>query len=324
MNSLVQSIVKIRHLPRGIEVFLGVYMIAGALPKALNINHFAVQMSAYKVIEDKAFLPWAALATLFVEMALGMALVSGLRLRGLVLAAFEAMLVFFSALIVYAWVFHGLEDCGCFPLLKMSPPVSLAKNLLMFVLAGAAWFMIRPAGAPPSSGPSRFYPVVKVLLTLLIGAGAVGYALPRIEAAGPVMTENGGGDAFDFGQFTVDTVFGPVNLGEGDYLIPVLSMTCEECMAKVPALNDLSMQPGVPQMVSLCYEEKPGDLERFKSATLPQFAMHPLGDRPLLYFNLRGDDPFRLILLRNGRITAHWDGHVPSYEEVAAALDAAG
>jgi len=328
--------------------------VAGAVPKVLDINRFSVQMSAYHVINDKALLPWFALATISCEMSLGVALLLGLRLRGITVLALELMLAVFTTLILYAWLVHGLEDCGCFPLIKMTPPVSIAKNVALFLMGLVVWRFLarRPevvadstAGSAESAAlqsgesghsviarPFRFLmgsvsrrdAAARFVIAFAAAAGAVGYAAPRVEhiaqAVSPATGEGGGEAGIDFGQFVFDTEMGAYDLGEGVHLVPILSMTCEECMGKVPELNKLMSQPDMPPMVALCYEDKEGDLINFQAQTQPLFPLHPLGNQPLLYFNLRGTDPFRLNLVRDGRAVAHWDGKVPAAQEVADAL----
>jgi hypothetical protein len=300
----------------------------------MDINRFAVQMSAYHVITDKAYLPWFALATLFAEMALGVALLLGLRLRGVTVLALELMLALFTALIIYAWVFYGLEDCGCFPLLKMSPPVSIAKNVVLFALGLVAWrVLVRKSMAGEagtdlcveSTGSACSWKgaAVRFVIAFFAAAAAVGYAAPRVEhiAVTPPAHKGSGGEVgIDYAQFVFMTDMGSYDLGKGVYLVPILSMTCEDCMGKVSLLNDLMSQPGMPPMVALCYEDKPGDLDNFRGQSQPMFPLHALGDQPLLYFNLRGKDPFRLTLVRDGRALIHWDEKVPTVQEVADAL----
>ena len=324
-----------RIVARACEILAGAYFVVGAIPKAMDINRFSVQMSAYQVITDKTLLPWFALGTLFAEISLGVALLVGLRLRGVTVLALQIMLLVFTGLIVYAWAFHGLEDCGCFPLLKMSPPVSIAKNVVLFAMGAVIWrVLVRNAGTDPvesgiagdtrKTGPDWRGPVVRFAVALLAAVAAVGYAAPRVERiaqAAPVPDAKGGAEAgIDYAQFSFPTEMGSFDLGKGEYLVPILSMTCEDCMGKVPLLNELMSQPGMPPMVALCYEDKPGDLDNFRAQTQPMFPLHALGDQPLLYFNLRGQDPFRLTLVRDGRALAHWDGRVPQAQEVSGAL----
>lgn len=325
-----------RIAARGCELVVGLFFVVGAVPKAADINRFSVQMSAYHVISDKALLPWFALATLFAEMALGVALLLGLRLRGVTVLCLELMLVFFTVLILYAWLVHGLEDCGCFPLVKMTPPVSIAKNVVLFLLGLVVWRVLlrKPVAEADetdipdiSAGgtPAWRGTLVRFVIAFAAASAAVGYAGPRVEHIAQTTTPatgsaNAGEAGIDYGQFVFDTDMGSYNLGKGTYLVPILSMTCEHCMTNVPLLNDLMSQPGMPPMVALCYEDKEGDLINFQVQTQPMFPLHALGNQPLLYFNLRGEEPFRLSLVRDGHALAHWDGKVPPAEEVAGAL----
>ncbi len=330
-----------RGAARVCELVIGLFFVVGAVPKAADINRFSVQMSAYHVITDKAYLPWFALATLFAEMSLGVALLLGLRLKGVTVLCLQLMLAVFTGLILYAWLVHGLEDCGCFPLIKMTPPVSIAKNVALFALGCVVWRVLvrKPktddlerelSGETTEKTASWRGPALRFVLAFAAAAAAVGYAALRVEhiaTAAPAGTAKGEKAGIDFSQFVFVTDMGSFDLGKGTYLVPILSMTCEECMGKVPLLNDLMSQPGLPPMVALCYEDKPGDLDDFRGKTQPMFPLHALGDQPLLYFNLRGEDPFRLTLVRDGHVLAHWDGKVPPAQEVTGALkpaDASG
>ena len=59
---------------RIIEAVVGLYYLAGALPKVADINRFSVQMSAYHVIEDRQLLPVFGCVTIFAEFAVGIVL----------------------------------------------------------------------------------------------------------------------------------------------------------------------------------------------------------------------------------------------------------
>lgn len=309
---------KTRLAARAVEIILGVYLIVSALPKIADINRFSVQMSAYQVIPDRAMLPVFACVTVFTEIALGAALALGLRLRGLTYLAYHGMLLFFSALIVYAWARHGLEDCGCFPLVKMTPQVSLVKNVIMAasgVFAGWA-LCVRPL---PEGGKSGAFAAAaaKAGLSVLLAAVAAAWSWAHVDQApAPGGAESPG----PFAAFQFSTELGDFDLGIGDHLVPILSMSCEECMEKVPELNRLAMEAGIPPMVALCFEEKPGELDRFRNDSMPIFPLHSLGNRPLVYYGLRGDDSFRLTLVRDGRALHFWDGKVPDFMEVMALL----
>ena len=307
------------------EIVIGLYLIAGAIPKGLDIDKFAVQIAAYKVIENPTWLYAAALATLFAEIVLGFALISGLRLKGLVIVGLQVMLVVFSALIVYAWRVHGLEDCGCFPVFQMTPQVSLFKNAGI-VSAGVyiLWTFVWPARKFPAAfSPVRFVslPVVgKAVVAVVLACVATGYAYQDIEwTAFSSVTEDG--VERPFAQFEIYMPEGYFNLAEGTYLVPIMSMSCSECMEKAPELNDLWFMPDMPPTIALCYEDEPGDMEIFQAYAGTVFPMYSIGNRAMLFYSLLGNEPFRIALIHDGALVTAWDGYVPDYEEVIEVVE---
>lgn len=320
----MQRSVKIARIVEGV---VGAYYLLGALPKAADINTFSVQMSAYHVIEDRQLLPVFGCITIFAEFAVGLALLLGLRLRGLTYVVYHGMLLFFSALIVYAWAAHGLEDCGCFPLIAMSPQVSLVKNAILLLLgAYSGWVLSGPGSAlrrPPLRGPGMLPRFAGALAVSVLATAYAWATVDRLDGGNTGEGEETG----PFAVFHIDTPEGLYDLGQGTYLVPIMSMTCEECMAKVPEINELMFLPGMVPVIALCFEEEPGEMERFRNETQPMFPLHSLIGRPLVYYSLRGEDSFRLSLVRGGRAVAVWDGKLPTPEELLSLLekeDAAG
>ena len=117
------------------ERLVGFLFVAAAALKALDTTSFAVQISYYGVVRDPMLVKGIAITTVIVETILGVFLLLRIRLKGLVYPIVFALLLGFSGLIVYAWVFHGLEDCGCFgKYIATSPAVSILKNVLMMAV----------------------------------------------------------------------------------------------------------------------------------------------------------------------------------------------
>lgn len=291
------------------ELLVGAVFIAGAVLKAYDINTFAVQIFAYGVIENKALLPWAALGTLLIETFLGVALVLQLRRCYLVHAALQVLLIAFTLLILYGWVFFDIEDCGCFGPLEMSPGISIAKNIALMLLAGLGWYAAWRH--PRMESVSALY--LKLVFSVISSAALVAYAYSALDRAA---SASSGGPGAIFSQFVVETEEGVYDLGTGEYIVVILSLTCDECIHEVPVLNQLLIHPDLPPAVALCLEEEEGGLERFKAEVNPEFPLHSLGNRPLLYFSLIGQDTFRMYYVRDGAPVHFWDAHPPEITEL--------
>ncbi len=302
---------------RPIEVILGLVFLLGALLKAADLNLFAVQIDAYGVFENKAIHPLAAMGTLGVEMMLAWALLLAIPRRKVVFAVYHALLLVFTGLILYGWFFHGLEDCGCFGALEMSPAISIAKNLVLIGLGASvcAGFVLR---GEDSNSRSRRLPRLAAAVGITALALFYGYHDLQEQALPPASNEESEGP---YSRFVLDLPEGYFDLGQGEYLVALLSMSCEHCMEETPALNELMYMPGAPPLVALCLEESEGDMEMFRGEAGPEFPMYSLGDQVRLYFNLIGDETLGVAYVRDGWQIHFWDGVVPTYEELLAVIE---
>ncbi len=298
---------------RTIEILLGAVFIFSAVTKALDLYSFAVQVSYYGVVRDPNLVRTVANTMVCVEAAFGVALLAGLRLRGLVLLATAGLLVGFSALIAYAWAFKGLKDCGCFgAYIKMGPGVSIGKNIVLLALVGGGLYLLMKkrddSGAQPDRGPSR----------MGWALGALGIAIVAVSAAfgKPAPAETPANTASadrPFAAYLVETEGATIDLGKGDYLVAMLSATCEHCQAAVAVLNDLAAEPDMLPIVSLMLgtEEEMMD---FESLTDPQFPTQVID--ALQFMNLIGTEPPRFYLVRDGAARAHTDILDPTLEDL--------
>jgi hypothetical protein len=219
-----------------------------------------------------------------------------------------ALLVVFTGLIGYAWIFHGIQDCGCFGPIEMSPGVSIGKNAVLIILCLFAW---RGCWRSPQLSASRRSVLIRYGISVVAACGVASYAYAHLEAA---PKKDG---AFSEFVFEVDGV--KYDWGVGEYFVPVLSMTCKDCMASVEKINALMETPGFPPVVALCYEEAEGGLGDFEARTGPGFPLHSLGSSIRTFFNLIGQTPPRFYLIRDGQAVKFWDETVPSAEEVSSA-----
>ena len=298
------------YCPRLAELLVGLVFLTGAVLKAQDVNLFIFQIKHYGVFEEQILLNLSALGTLWIETALGIALLLGLRLRGLTSLAALTLLAGFTGLIAYGWAFHNLKDCGCFGRIEISPQVSIAKNVVLVLLTAFAWWGRWKRPAHRTKIPLT---LAKMAICLAAASAIVVYARNHIEA----IPES----ARPFAQFVFDLDDIHYDLDHGEYFVAMLSMDCPECMATVPAINDLTEIPDFPPVVALCYEETTGALDTFREATAPTFPLYSLGDKILTFSNLIGDAPPRFYLERDGEPIACWDLTVPAPEQVLQARE---
>ncbi|HOD94678.1 MAG TPA: hypothetical protein PLQ42_03865 [Candidatus Hydrogenedentes bacterium] len=309
--------IKQQTIARFLEFMVGFYFIAGAIPKAWDIDKFSVQMAAYKILEAPHFLLAASFFTVFLEFSLGAALLLALRCKGWLYALVQAMILAFSGMILYSWIFHGLKDCGCFPVIAMSPPVSLFKNLIIFASILFSWKTLSPVSLFSFAASKKS--AVKFVLSCF--AGIAGLVIAWQQGDFTALTRSNDSAAGIYAQFQIFSNDGYFDLSDGTYLVPVMSVTCPECKSKVPELNALWEANDLPPMIALVYEDSPGDLDEFLALVSPLFPTYSLGDRALLYFTLIDDDPFKFVIVRNGRELASWNGEVPEHAEIERFLE---
>jgi len=297
---------------RGTELLVGLLFLSGAILKAFDINLFIVQVSHYGVIERHDFLQYAALGTLLIETAFGLALVIRLRLRGFLYLGILALLTVFTGLIAYGWAFHGIQDCGCFGPIEMSPSISILKNIFLAALIAFVWRVTSQTGY--ADWPAKIS-IPLVSLTAIFSIVTAIYGWHNIESIKQDTDR-------PFAQFNFSENGQEYNLGQGEYFVAMLSMTCEHCMAAMPTLNTLAERPDMPPLVAICYEESPGTLATFREQTLPTFPLFSINDRIGLFFSLIGNAPPRFYLIRDGQSLKYWDDDIPSTEEIQAARGA--
>lgn len=304
---------------RWAEVLLGIVFFVGMVLKAYDANLFVRQILQYGVIESRLWLEYAALGTLAVEGALSVALITGLRLRGLTYALTLAVLLVFTGLIAYGWIFHNLDDCGCFGNVKMSPEASILKNGILALLAVVAWV----GEFYRTSLPVRWKSVsIKMLATIILTAGFVGYAYWDLRqiASTTQPPSNTTDAARPFAQFVFENNGETIDLGEGEYVVALMNATCEHCMASVAELNELMHLPETPTVIGICMEDREGDLDTFLDVTGPEFPIFSMGNDIRTFYRLIGNAPPRIAYIRDGSFVSFWDEHVPTRAELAAAL----
>jgi hypothetical protein len=223
------------------------------------------------------------------------------------------LLVGFTGLIGYGWFFHDLRDCGCFGSIAMTPGVSTAKNFVLLALCGIVSLAPNPTETQSVAFKprSRARTLGRAALALAFGLATSAYSYAHLESRAAAGVQTG-----PFAQFVFEADGSVWDLGQGEYLVALLSATCEHCIAAVESLNALMQHPDVPPIVALC-EGQPDSLQQFRDLTSPEFPIHPVGIR--VFYELIGTAPPRFTYIRDGKPIAFWDEHIPAPAEIAQA-----
>ncbi|MCP4645275.1 MAG: hypothetical protein GY851_32835 [bacterium] len=275
-----------------LEKVLGLLFVAAAVPKALDLPSFVIQIAYYRVLPGPMWWSVAAAGSVMWETVLGGAMVAGVRMRGWTLLATLGTLLGFTGLIAYSWAYHDLADCGCFgKVLPMGPGASIAKNVVMMLMGAVAWAGMRHLGKGKSL--SRVRLAVMVVCLAVVGAGvALGdndafFHPPEYDAAQP------------FAGFVTDYEGEHYDLAEGEYLAVVMSAGCDDCKASVEVLNEIALIPELMPVVGLLYgDEEAGELDDFRDETQPFFPTIPIDGTT--FFRLIEEEPPRFYVVRDG------------------------
>ena len=299
------------------EKLLGLLFVVAAALKAYDFEAFVFQIRYYHIVEAPAALWAAAIGSVAWETLLGVAMLVGLRLRGWTFAAVAATLAGFTGLIVYAWYYHDIQDCGCFgSLVPLGPGSTSAKNAAMFAMTLLAWFGLHSGHAHIVSSLWQ-HPYVKVALSaaaclLVTLAGLFHVPFDRL-AAHQQHNETDGRRLIFTGEHDGQIY----DTSEGEYFVAFLSDSCEECRAEAPLLNDMLYIPEMPTVIAFMFVESETSFEEFRQ--LAEFPAIPMDLLEWVQYIHRA--PPRFYLVRDGKEITHWDEHLPPLEEILAVLE---
>lgn len=291
------------------EILVALVFLVAAFLKALDMAAFAQQIKYYGIFADPELVRLSAYGSLTAEMAAGLLLLSGLRLRGITYGATAALLIGFSGLVAWAWAYHGLEDCGCFgKYIKLGPAETLAKNGVTLGVVGLAWGLAALRGFPRTGEPVLLRWGVALLAVAVVG-GTAAFAGP---AAPPPREE---GEAL-FAKYEA----GEHSLAQGRYLVAMLSATCDHCADAVPVLNDAqAVEPGVPVVALMLGDAE--SVDAFKEIYAPEFPVAKI--EAIDFFERIGREPPRFYYVEDGVAIRHLDTLEVTLEELIELIGSA-
>ena len=295
--------------------FLGLVLLAAALLKAVDPAAFAEQIRG----EGLDFLmPAAALAVLAIgiEIAIGVALVIGLRGRRM-LSAVTALVVFFLLLTGRAyWKWsHGLIEadasCGCFGnLIDRTPAEAFWQDLLLLVPALVLAWWGRPGHELTRKAARRRAIVATGLAASVMLFAVAAPALPlddlvtRLGPGDRIADLCSGSDAAGL-RVCLDALI--PDLESGTHLVVLSGLDNPELLASLEELNALALAGG--PRVWLLSSDPPDAHGAFFWEHGPSFEVRevPLPLVRPLYRSLP-----RSFELEDGSVTRTWNGLPPA------------
>lgn len=305
---------------RVIEVLLGIVFFVSGYSKLIEINKFAVQIYSYGVIEYKPVLPWIALGVILVELVLAVLLTFGISHKRFLHLFVLLLLLSFSGLIIYGWIFHNLKDCGCFGKIEMGPGTSLVKNIVLIIFT--SFCLITGKNIIYQFQKNSFSSKYKylVLLIVLLSGFFMGYSKLKSETHLFSSTVDSAPlDSLVKMNFEVDGKL--YDLSKGEYLVALLSFGCDHCIEEAPKLNEYLLMQDIPSLVGICLEESAEEKEEFIRKVNPSFPVYSLGNKPILFLSMIDREPPRLVHIRDGKVLKIWDYNLPEVDELVKYFD---
>lgn len=125
---------KIKNIP---AIIVGVIFLWSGLGKIGNVIYFQHLMVEYGLSYLNILAPFIIL----VEILCGIFLIFNIQTRIVSLCA-TVMLVVFSIAFTFAWLLHGITDCGCFGQympISSSPWITYIRNFILLLLLGISY-----------------------------------------------------------------------------------------------------------------------------------------------------------------------------------------
>lgn len=293
---------------------------------------FAVQVSYYGIVRIPWVVTCVANAVVVFEVALGAQLLSFRQGEKKLAWATIGVLVVFSFLIAYAWIFGNLADCGCFgEYLKMTPAMSLGKNILLAALCLSA-LVQRPSlgtrglaeiayGQPPpfrkSATAKCFFRSMLLIIMITIAMLASVASSRKTGAQSSIAKSEYSSTANLLYSYTFEYNGRALSLAKGVYLLAMLSESCEGCAKIAKSLNAYASNTDLPPIVCFVMGDAQ-TLARFKQTHSTNFPTKALP--PLEFLQYIGTAPPRFILLKDGVEVNYWDEKLPDELTVIEAV----
>jgi uncharacterized membrane protein YphA (DoxX/SURF4 family)/thiol-disulfide isomerase/thioredoxin len=272
-------------------LFAGLIFLLSGIAKALNISVFSNVITQYGFENLQFIAPIIVLAEVFLGLLLVFqiwtkctAFVSGL------------MLIAFTIIYAYGFIFKGIEDCGCFgkiAFLNTSPVFTFLRNAALLYLLIAVW---RKAKNTAKMNMQIIAVVITVLCVVTFMSGYGFRFANKMQSNKKVVAiENSGLNEF------VETS------KDSTYLVFAFTYTCPHCMNSIENLKQYESFGVVDKVIGLALEDSVAEQE-FKKIFKPDFSIQNYPAKK--FFRLTNSFPVAYYI-KNDSVIRKFSGELP-------------
>jgi hypothetical protein len=284
-----------------LRVAVGAMFLLSAVSKLLPAQSFALLLID-QGIAPASLAPYLARGVVALELLLGAALLFRRGFRKATAPSAAALLVVFCLHLAYG-ILSGTasENCGCFgEVLPMSSAAALIKNIVALGALAYSYVNTEDETPTPLWIPAAAY-------VALFGAVLLAFP-PGLRSAAPDAVAE---------EFAATPPFadGRVEIADGELIVGVFSLACEECMAIARAVGETR---GDVPLFGLVFGD-PADAPKFFEEAGGEFPHAFL--QPDQFFSLLNTAPPRVVYFRDGEAIGDWDARTFTKEKLAGALE---
>lgn len=285
-----------------LRIVVGLVFIVSAIAKLFPIEPFEVVFVDLG-LSNWLLAPFVARSVIVFELFLGLCIVFNQWFKNYIYYLAQSSLILFSGYLIFLLITEGSNvDCGCFgSLLSISPLLSIAKNVLLFLFL----FLIKKERY--IKGLQWVLPMLFLMLSIpsVFLLNRVGLQNTQAKELNEVVNLQGLPPLHDTQQV--------VSFSSGNKVIIFFSVGCEHCKS-------------LAYKIALLTEQKPSNVF-LVMASLKEENLQPFFDETELQlpYMWMSDDTFykysggklpAIIYLQNGVLKKKWTGEFVDLEEL--------
>ncbi|WP_020599381.1 MauE/DoxX family redox-associated membrane protein [Spirosoma panaciterrae] len=283
-------------LTRVATVILGLLYLASGISKAMDINAFADVIVNYGIPPLRMFAP----LVIGLEITLGFGLLFEVYRQRTGLLSLR-LLILFTLIFTFGYIFLGISDCGCFgEVLSMPPAISLLRNTFMIAMSYYIW-----------KQPEKQVSLTVLKTTFAVVMGTVTFATTGFEMKKTYIEIS-----VHEGSNLSKTFLRPLIDPNKDQLIFIFSPSCTHCQRVTPKINSYAETETVDEIVGVYSNSVSSEsLPEYKKKSAPVFRIVSMNKESLR--SITRTLP-TVLLVHRGYVNKIYMGNIPDPHQTVA------